>query len=101
MLKNVEELDKKVYGLKNDSALHKSRDWTAYIGRWYSLYVRGIPEQYIQEAADTPLSARLQELRNIARLNSAIVHIMNYERIESREMVMDLLKAVLTSIETN
>eukprot|EP01038_Epipyxis_sp_PR26KG_P012779 gene12779-17134_t len=60
-----------------------------------------IPESYFDEAGERPFYARLVELRQIAMMNIAIVHIINFENDDHLDLARYHLKMAKHSMKTH
>lgn len=72
--KLAKELDRKVYNARSQVKAYAFLN--TELGRWWH-GIGSVPDEYFKDAQVAPFYARLQELQDIARLNLAIMYIVD------------------------
>lgn len=76
----AKELDRKVYNARSQVKAYAFLN--TELGRWWH-GIGSVPEEYFNDAQVAPFYARLQELQDIARLNLAIMYIVDESDADS------------------
>lgn len=93
---NAKDLDQKVF--RSRSEVHSS--FLNSMRQKYNSIFNGVPESYFEDAQTAPFLARLQEMRNIAFMNQAILNVIEGTN-QGFQNANENLNKVRQSVRTN
>lgn len=95
--KNADDLDRRVF-LTRTKVGYSTLQW---FRRHKLSTVEGVPEAYFTDAQEAPFFVRLTEIRNIARMNLAIMFVLERSDPTSLSRAREMFHAVQANIHNN